>query len=96
MTAQLHGHARRLFTHYEDVENLPATSPDLVIAKLMEEGDGEDLRWLCRQFPEMRLASWLDRHDTRLLSRRSRCFWRVLLDRNDQPTQCTGDSLWPL
>jgi len=96
MSANLPGNACRLFAHYDDVEQLPAASPGLVIAKLLEEGEGSDLRWLTSAFPESRLSSWLDLHDTRLLSRRSRSFWRLLFDRPDRSTKESGDQLWLL
>lgn len=86
----------RLFAHYEDVRNLPTTSPELVIASLLEEGDSTDLRWLTRRFPESRLRSWMDRHGHRQLTRRSRSFWNLVLDRSEPASESNGNPLWPL
>lgn len=86
----------RLFAHYADVENLPTSSPGLVMARLLEEGNGPDLRWLTRRFAESRLSSWLDQHGNRQLTRRSRSFWRILLDRPESWVEGAGESLWPL
>jgi len=50
-----------------------------VIARLLEDGDGADLAWLCEAVPEADLAAWLSRHSRRKLSRRSRAFWHTVL-----------------
>jgi len=96
MSEKLPRNALRLFAHYEDAEQLGAGSPGLVMARLLEEGDTSDLQWLTRTFPESQLASWLDQHGARLLSRRSRSFWRTVLNRPDPPGEGPGDPLWPL
>lgn len=96
MSQRLPKNTLRLFAHYEDPEQLPAVSPELVIAKLLEEGDASDLDWLTETYPESQLASWLDRHGDRLLSRRSCSFWRILLDRPHSAGEEPGDPLWPL
>lgn len=96
MSEKLPTNALRLFAHYEDAELLPSISPELVIPRLLEEGDASDLRWLVKRYPEPRLASWLDHHATRLLSRRSRSFWRIVLDRPDPSAAGPGEQLWRL
>lgn len=96
MSNRLPTHTLRLFAHYEDIERLPVAAPALVMARLMEEGDSSDLRWLTRVYPERHLSSWLDEHGSRLLSRRSQVFWRILLDRPDSVAAAPGEQLWPL
>ncbi len=87
---------RRLFAHYANLERLPETSAPLVMARLMEEGDGSDLRWLTGRYPESDLSDWLDQHGLRQLSRRSHSFWRAVLDRPTDRREAPGEPLWPL
>ena len=85
-----------------DAPVLDASSPDpYVMARLLEDGDREDLAWLCRQLPAAALAAWVERHGARRLSRRSLSFWAVTLDRPDllpqrQPALVRRRELWPL
>jgi hypothetical protein len=101
--------ARRLFGSpagpgeaAQDVPVLDAASPDPhVMARLLEDGDREDLAWLCRRFPADALAAWVERHGARRLSRRSLAFWAVTLDRPDllperRPELARRRELWPL
>jgi len=67
-----------------------------VIARLLEDGDGADLAWLCEAVPEKDLAVWLARHGHRKLSRRSRAFWQVVLDAPVGTLAGPGSELWPL
>jgi hypothetical protein len=67
-----------------------------VISRLLEDGDGADLAWLCGSVPEADLADWLSRHGGRKLSRRSRAFWEAVLERASSPPVETGGQLWPL
>ncbi|HEX3531576.1 MAG TPA: hypothetical protein VH988_31345 [Thermoanaerobaculia bacterium] len=67
-----------------------------MIARLLEDGDGADLAWLCEAVPEADLAAWLGRHGRRKLSRRSRAFWQVVLGVPTVPGNETGSALWPL
>ena len=84
------------------VPMLDAAAPDpYVMARLLEDGDREDLAWLCRQLPAGALAAWVERHCARRLSRRSLSFWAVTLDRPDllperQPELERRRELWPL
>lgn len=67
-----------------------------MIARLLEDGDGADLAWLCEAVPEADLAAWLGRHGRRKLSRRSRAFWQVVLGAPAVAGNETGSALWPL
>jgi hypothetical protein len=77
------------------VPELPASvarhfteSPDLadpcaraaVVARLLEDGDRADLRWLAAHIPDSEITAWFERHGARRLSRRSRAFWAVVFD----------------
>ena len=101
--------ARRLFGDPAELGAAPRDAPVLdgaapdpyVMARLLEDGDREDLAWLCRQFPASALAAWVERHGARRLSRRSLSFWAVTLDRPDllperQPALERRRELWPL
>jgi hypothetical protein len=85
----------RLFPH-EVVDELPARGRGLLIARLLEEGDGEDLRWLAGAVSESELAAWLRRHGGRKLSRRSRAFWECALGVTAGPAAAGAPELWPL
>jgi hypothetical protein len=79
----------------------PAAPDPHVLARLLEDGDREDLAWLCRQLPAGALAAWVERHGARRLSRRSLSFWAVTLDRPDllpgrRPELERRRELWPL
>lgn len=88
--------ARRLFSGY-DAESLdPAADRALILARLLEDGDGADLAWLTAEIPEPEIAAWLARHGGRQLSRRSRAFWSVVLGVQPGPTVVVSDALWPL
>jgi hypothetical protein len=74
----------------------------LVIGRLLEDGDGRDLRWLVEAVSEEELAAWLGRHGERQLSRRSLAFWRRVLEPGPEAAR-TGDAaaavrrqIWPL
>jgi len=96
MSDELPENSRRLFAHYDDPGHLVTYAPELVIARLLEEGDRADLQWLTGVFSAEQLADWLDRHGPRLLSRRSHRFWLAALDRPEPAGPETGASLWPL
>ena len=87
--------ARRLFPHYEEEDLDPRRAPSLLISRLLEDGDAADLAWLLATFPEPEIAAWLTRHG-RLLSRRSRAFWGVVLGVETGPENPEAEALWPL
>ncbi len=95
MSQGLSSGTRRLFPHYRDAEDLATAAPDFLMIRIMEEGDRTDLRWLTQCFPEAEIARCFDRLGLRQLSRRSRAFWRLVLDRETQTTP-SSDALWPL
>lgn len=94
----------RLFPHYDaaglDVGPDGRTAPFL-IGRLLEDGDGTDLRWLAGKVAEAHLADWLARCGGRQLSTRSLAFWRVVLgppgertdERSAEPGAVSGAGL---
>ena len=86
---------RRLFSA---VDALESASPDgFVIGRLLEEGDRQDLHWLCDETSEAVLCDWFGRNATRQLSRRSRAFWSLVLSLpNPDVPVAADDPLWPL
>ncbi|HVG09958.1 MAG TPA: hypothetical protein VNM67_19810 [Thermoanaerobaculia bacterium] len=84
---------RRLFPGYADADlaGLP-----FLIARLLEDGDEADLRWLTRNVPEADLAAWLEQRGGRQLSIRSRAFWDAVLDRRAGGEVPIRKDLWPL
>lgn len=85
---------RRLFFAYPEAELTAAT--DFLIARLLEEGDSEDLAWLVRRCGAERLGTWLAERGGRQLSRRSRAFWRRVLGVEPGPAAAVAEELWPL
>lgn len=84
--------ARRLFP--PDVAVAPEA--EVVVERLLEEGDSADLRWLAGHRGEAALAEWFERCGGRRLSRRSRAFWALVLDRVPSPPAPGAEELWPL
>lgn len=88
--------ARRLFSgHDVRALELPADR-SLILARLLEDGDGADLAWLTSMVPEAEIAGWFSRHGGRQLSRRSRAFWSVVLGTAPGPEAEAAGALWPL
>jgi hypothetical protein len=88
--------ARRLFSHYDEVDLTPERAGSLLISRLLEDGAAADLAWLITAVPEPALADWLCRHGGRQLSARSRAFWEVVLGRTAGPSRPQAEALWPL
>jgi len=86
----------RLFPHYaaDDLE-APAARPFL-LARLLEDGDGADLRAFLPGLPEEEVAAWFAVQGGRQLSARSRAFWRIVLGTEPGPTAAGAADLWPL
>jgi hypothetical protein len=70
---------------------------NFVVARVLEEGDGGDLRWLFSRCPETVVRDWFERHAGRALSRRSRWFWsRILSASAASDAPLAARLLWPL
>lgn len=87
---------RERFPGYTEGALLDPAHRDFLVARLMEEGDGAELRWLVRSFGREALASLLSRRGGRALSRRSRAFWERVLDVRSAPPHPLAHELWPL
>ena len=86
----------RLFAHYRDRDLLAEENLDFVIGRLLEEGNGDDLRWLTTVVTEPELARWLALRGDRQLSRRSRCFWELTLETSSREASLGSIQTWPL
>lgn len=84
----------RLFPHYSR-EDL-ASHPDFLIGRLLEDGDGADLRWLFRNLPADSVHQWFSRRAGRQLSARSRAYWALVLGQQAGPAAAVAEELWPL
>lgn len=96
MPRNLPSGATRLFAHYDDLESLVDSAPEMVLARLMEEGDSDDLRWMTTVYSESQIARWFSHQGSTQLSRRSGSFWSLVLDRTSTADRDTTDELWPL
>jgi len=91
--------ARRLFPDVAEPDLSFATAPSLLFARLLEDGDRADLRWLFSQRPEAEASAWLARAGARKLSRRSRAYWDIVFGRpGATPAAAPSErsDLWPL
>jgi hypothetical protein len=88
---------RRLFFGYEELLGRTPTPDEtaFLIERLLEEGNGQDLRWLFGAFGEASVAGWFERHG-RCLSRRSRQYWSHVLRRPCGEPATEARELWPL
>jgi hypothetical protein len=66
-----------------------------LIGRLLEEGDGADLRWLSEQIGEGEMAAWLRREGGRVLSHRSRVYWEQVLGVAAGGSLPRAGELWP-
>lgn len=84
--------------------HFPAGDPDLddarvrgaALARLLEDGDREDLAWLAGALAPEVLAGWVARHGARRLSRRSRALWFAAFGLGAAPRTPAAEALWPL
>lgn len=86
------------------LRNFPDGAPDLgtvegrgaLLARLLEDGDREDLRALAAVVGRDTIAGWVARHGSRRLSRRSRAFWSTVLAHETPSASPAAEALWPL
>ena len=86
---------RRLFPHVPAGAAGAADHRPFLFARLLEEGDGADLRWLAAHAGEDELAAWLAAHGGRGLSHRSRVFWERVLGVDSSPPHPLAGEVWP-
>ncbi len=94
--ASLPAPVRDRFPGYVESDLLDPAHRDFLVARLMEEGGGDELRWLLRAVGGELLAALLARRGGRALSRRSRAFWERLLGVRSAPPHPLAHELWPL
>jgi hypothetical protein len=51
----------------------------VIIERILERGTWEQIRWLFATYGEEQVATWVQRHGFRLLSKRSFALWRLAL-----------------
>lgn len=66
------------------------------LEKILEEGDSDDLRLLAGRLDREEIVRWLEIYGGRRLSRRSRLFWRFLLDADIPEPHPLTHEIWPL
>ncbi|HXU30065.1 MAG TPA: hypothetical protein VN851_05760 [Thermoanaerobaculia bacterium] len=92
--------AERLFPDVppEDLRlgSSPGGSRSLVLARLLEDGDRNDLAWLFGALPEKEIAAWLRAQGGRKLSRRSAAYWQTVLGAHPGEPAAGRADLWPL
>ena len=86
----------RLFPHEVPTDVVEPRGRSLLIGRLLEDGDGEDLRWLTAELSTGELAAWLAERGGQKLSRRSRAFWAAVLDTPCSAPAHGAADLWPL
>lgn len=74
----------------------PGGSRSLVLARLLEDGDRNDLAWLFGALPESEIAAWFQSHGGRKLSRRSAAYWQAVLGVSAGAPAPGRADLWPL
>jgi len=96
MSSTVPAGARRLFPDVAEPDLSFDASPSLLFARLLEDGDRADLRWLFSRRPESEVSDWLARVGGRKLSRRSRAYWEIVLGRAVEAPPAGASDLWPL
>lgn len=72
-----------LFPEYHFQEMNLADHASVIIERVLEKGNWEQLRWLFATYGEAEAASWVRKHGFRLLSKRSFALWRLALNVTD-------------
>jgi len=67
-----------------------------ITARLLEDGDRDDLAWWVGAVGRAWLLEWIDRHSARRLSRRSRAYWRAAAGLGGGERPRLAEALWPL
>jgi hypothetical protein len=69
-----------LFPEYEFESVGLESHSGVIMERLLERGTWEQVRGLFAAYGEDRVATWVQRHGFRLLSKRSFALWRLALD----------------
>jgi hypothetical protein len=87
---------RARFAHPSDATLRDPHNLPFLVARLMEEGSGAELRWLVGAVGREPLVALLRDRGGRQLSRRSRAFWQRVLGVASAPAHPLARDLWPL
>ena len=87
---------RARFPGYDEAALRAPGHRGFLIGRLLEEGEGEELRWLVAAVGEQALAAFVRDHGGRALSRRSRAFWERVTGVAAAPPPPLAGELWPL
>lgn len=74
----LPGRLKPLFPEYEPGRLNAGKDSVLVIARVLESGSREDLRWLMNRYPAPQIRRTVETEASRLLSTRSRRLWSLV------------------
>ena len=69
-----------LFPEYDFNAMDLKTHQGVIIERILERGNWEQVRWLFQIYNEASIKNWVCLHGFRLLSRRSFSLWRLALD----------------
>ena len=78
-----------------DVDLTVQGHDNILIGRLLEEGNREDLRWLFAELGREAISRWFETQGGRALSARSRALWEVVLG-TSAPENALAKKLWPL
>jgi hypothetical protein len=84
--------------HFPEGTPDPATPEGrgALLARLLEDGDRDDLAALAAAVGRDAMATWVARHARRRLSRRSRAFWTAVFELEAPAAEPVAEALWPL
>ena len=86
----------RRFAAYDAASLSEPAHHAFLVARLLEEGEADELRWLFAAIGRAGVAEWLAAHGGPALSRRSRAFWSEVLGVAASPPRPLARELWPL
>ena len=72
-----------LFPEYEFESVGLESHSGVIMERLLDRGTWDQVRWLFAAYGEERVATWVQKHGFRLLSKRSFALWRLALDITD-------------
>ncbi len=88
--------APRLFGDTSAAELTSSHGRSLLYSRLLEDGDGGDLRALTGAVSEVEIASWFESLGGRKLSTRSQAFWSIVFGRPAGGAISGARELWSL
>ena len=86
----------RRFPAYDEASVADSAHRAFLVARLLEEGESGELRWLFAAVGREAIAAWLAARGGGALSRRSRAFWSAVLEVPVPTPRPLARELWPL